>query len=138
MQGPNYAAPSKRRSTGGHIAQVTILHGRPILDRWLHGTGGHSAMRWLDQMIDRKCLIEGSTRCWADPHPNEALAGSSCASPRKPSTTTLHRWPYCTGGHIAPMAILHRWPYCTGGRITQASIGKADRQPGPTLITYNL
>ena len=24
----------------------------------------------------------------------------------------LHRWPYCTGGHIARVATLHGWPFC--------------------------
>ena len=31
----------------------------------------------------------------------------------------LHRWPYCTGGHIAREAILYRWPNFTGGHIAQ-------------------
>ena len=30
-------------------------------------------------------------------------------------------WPYCTGGHIAQVAILHRWPYCTGGHVDQVA-----------------
>ena len=34
----------------------------------------------------------------------------------------LHKWPYCTSGHIAHVAILHTWPYCAEGHIAQVAI----------------
>ena len=38
----------------------------------------------------------------------------------------MHRWTYCTSGHIAQAAILHRWSCCTGGHIAGGtSIGKS-------------
>ena len=34
----------------------------------------------------------------------------------------MHRWPYCTGGHIAQVAVLDMWPYCTGGRTARVAV----------------
>ena len=31
----------------------------------------------------------------------------------------MHGWPYCTGRHVARVAILHARPHCTGGHIAR-------------------
>ena len=123
-----------------HMSPHTYLH--TYLHTWEYvGNGGLSTKTvctcaWAFACV-RACMsVRASVRACLRPY----MRARMCVHVRVRARTCMYRclfmsapllmlgsvgsnrWPHCTGGRIAQLAILHRWPYCTVGHIAQVAI----------------